>query len=58
MIESSNIKLQLEPATDDENIAPTSAIIVKGDPSKLPLKHLNRKHATSQEDLQRHHLTT
>ncbi|MCD7463895.1 hypothetical protein HAX54_051659 [Datura stramonium] len=50
MIESSKIRLQQEPPTNNGDIASTSTIFVKGHPSKLVPRDLKRKRATSQED--------
>ncbi|MCD9559257.1 hypothetical protein HAX54_017118 [Datura stramonium] len=50
MIESGKIKLLQEPPTNNGDIANTSTIFVKGDPSKLVPRHLKRKRATSQKD--------
>ncbi|KAH0643138.1 hypothetical protein KY290_034744 [Solanum tuberosum] len=50
MIDSGKIKLQLEPSSNNGNIADTSTFVVKGDPSKLEPKRLKRKRAISQED--------
>ncbi|KAH0636200.1 hypothetical protein KY290_036634 [Solanum tuberosum] len=50
MIESGNLKLQMDPSTNNGNIANTTTIVVKDNPSKLAPPHLKRKRATSQKD--------